>query len=456
MFTSMILLICMYPMMFIMYFLIKNEATPRKNYFFGASFTREQLKDEALLLVMKQYKRQMRIIFLVMMIAPLIILVIPWTSVSISIWMIWLIIGIYIFFIPFAVSNEKVKRIKEEKGWKRKESRVLCAEIKDASGVWKIHMMDFVPACVICLAAFVGSFFLPNEDLRVIAAFLLGCFSLTTFLFYGAALIMDRQKIRVISMDSYVNMNYARARRSVWKTFWLCGIWMNTLCVVTLFILFWFSKEQYVHFLWEMVIYSIMLTILALITYNKIRKIDETYHDRMDYIPNDDDDYWKWGMIYNNPKDHHFMVEKRMGMGNSVNMATTGGKIFGLFMGLLQVGVVGAMIFLMMLEFTPIHISVKTGILTAHQIQNDYEIVLDKIDKIELLEKLPRLTRDSGTGMDTLQKGNFHVPEEGSCKVFLNPQNGIFIKIEAGGVTYYLSGQDDEETKEVYEQILNR
>ena len=39
------------------------------------------------------------------------------------------------------------------------------------------------------------------------------------------------------------------------------------------------------------------------------------------------------------------------------------------------------------------------------------------------------------------------------CKLFLNPQNEVFIKLEYEGMLYYLSGRTDEETREVY-QIL--
>ena len=33
------------------------------------------------------------------------------------------------------------------------------------------------------------------------------------------------------------------------------------------------------------------------------------------------DDYWKWGIFYNNPKDPSVWVEKRTGLGWTVNFA---------------------------------------------------------------------------------------------------------------------------------------
>lgn len=42
----------------------------------------------------------------------------------------------------------------------------------------------------------------------------------------------------------------------------------------------------------------------------------------------DDDRFWKWGMVYVNPSDPRFMVEKRMGLGYTVNVGHPAGKAF--------------------------------------------------------------------------------------------------------------------------------
>ena len=46
------------------------------------------------------------------------------------------------------------------------------------------------------------------------------------------------------------------------------------------------------------------------------------------YTPEDEDKYWIWGSIYNNPNDPSFMVQKRFGIGWTINIATPLGKIF--------------------------------------------------------------------------------------------------------------------------------
>lgn len=49
------------------------------------------------------------------------------------------------------------------------------------------------------------------------------------------------------------------------------------------------------------------------------------------YSPDDEDKYWIWGSIYNNQNDPSFMVQKRFGIGWTINIATPLGKTFLIF-----------------------------------------------------------------------------------------------------------------------------
>lgn len=44
----------------------------------------------------------------------------------------------------------------------------------------------------------------------------------------AVAVWMDRQPTAVINNDSDVNLNYTRARKNIWKNFWLIVLWLNT------------------------------------------------------------------------------------------------------------------------------------------------------------------------------------------------------------------------------------
>ena len=81
-----------------------------------------------------------------------------------------------------------------------------------------------------------------------------------------------------------------------------------------------------------------------------------------------------------------------------------------------------------------------------------YELPLADIEKITLIEELPRLRKLNGNGMENIYEGTFRDGAE-RCEVFLNPQNGVFLQIETAEETYYMSAAEDAATVEIYEAV---
>ena len=206
--------------------------------------------------------------------------------------------------------------------------------------------------------------------------------------------------------------------------------------------------------LWIVWIFAliVILTIPQIKCFNEIVKwkSDNGYVDE-----NDDDKYWKWGLMYYNPDDNNSMVEKRVGIGTTCNMAKPIGKVMNVVLIATLVGTVVMCGWLMLEEFMPIHLQVIDNTLQAKQYKVDYKIRLDEINEIYLLEDIPRMSKSSGTNLDNLFKGEFYVSEEHhGCRAFFNPKNKLLIKIKANGKIYYLGGYDDNETKKVYELCM--
>lgn len=149
------------------------------------------------------------------------------------------------------------------------------------------------------------------------------------------------------------------------------------------------------------------------------------------------------------------MVNKRVGIGTTMNMATPVGMGLTVFSALVLLAIPLVCVWLILEEFTPIRLSVQNDALTAEHLRVEYVIPLDQMEDVELLDadEMPRWSKVKGTGMDNLCKGTFHIRNEGNCEVFLNPQNQAFIRIDADGVTYYMSGVDDEDTLDIFEQM---
>lgn len=450
---KMILLFCIYPFLFIMYFLLKNECAPKKGYCFGVFLTGEQRKEPEVEQIIAGYYKEMRLLFVFLLLIPLPMLLIPWFSIFNAFYMVWLIGGIFAFFIPFARANGKLKTLKCEKGWKKDTGSQIITEISQAGKIRKVKAVQFVFPILLSLAAFAYALMGFHGENTEALAIAVGSIAFCTLLFYLAAVWMDRQKTDVISTDSEVNVNYTRAKKNLWKNLWVACAWMNT--VYTIAMLFALNERMKFTgvFFGATAAYIILTLALVWMTVGKKRKLDALYEEKKDIIPPDEDDYWIWGMVYYNPHDKHSMVEKRHGTGTSVNMATPLGKGLAAFIGFSLLILPILCVWLILLEFTPIQLSVENGKLIASQIRVDYEIPAGIIKNVELLEELPHLEKVSGTGIDTLKKGTFRVAEQGKCQVFLNPENSLFLRFEMGGTTYYMSGYDDAETLRIYEEL---
>ena len=461
--VNLLMLIAIYPMMMIVCFVMYTSMKPKNGMVFGSTISVERMKDESIKEIERQWaKETKRNIFIVALI-PLLAFFVPYASIQITIWTMWCFVLIVMLEYPFVKANAKVKEIKRGMGWYNPQKPEEYVELKTAGEVRRVKTGTFlVPFFVSLLAvgAVYGFVFTQNaliKNLNYVKSFgiIIILFALLNLVFLLVAQWMDRQKTEVISTQSDVNLNYARAKKNIWKDFWLASSWVTCgytwVCSISLLLQYRFEMVVLI----GCIVYSIIVMALLMPLAKKLREVDKRYEKERDIaIDGDDDRYWIWGMFYNNPSDKHAMVSMRNGMGTSMNMATTDGKILMItgIIGILSVPILcGWVIFE---EFTPISLSIKEDEVQAVHLKLEYEFPVAEIESVELVEELPKLTKSVGSVMDTLAKGKFIERGTGQrYELLLNPQNDFYIKLEADGKIYYLSGLTDEETLEVYEAL---
>lgn len=448
---------CMYPVLLILYAIMRYYGKPRAGLLFGARMQPGWEQEPEVEAIRRQFRKEMLIWLLILAVVPIVTLPIPYMSISTSFWLIWCFGAIALMEVPFVRANRSLRRWKAERGYGGQQAERRLVEIRDLGELRCLHWTGFLAPTLLgfagAAAALVAVWGRPE-------AFGVGAvaisFALMIPLFGWAGLWMDRQRQKVISSDSQVNLNYNRARRMLWKKFWILMAWLTTALVVA------FGGATVVDadagmglLIWGTIGYTVVLLLLCVELLRRQNKLDDAYRGRMDLVGfSDDDACWLGGLIYYNPKDTKTMVEKRVGVGTTMNMATPGGKAMGVFLLLVLLGVLVLCAWLVRLEFTPIHLSVEGDTLVAEQLKEDYAIPLDTIEAVDLVEELPGMVRTNGTGMTTLSKGSFRIRETGEgCQVFLNPQNEVFLRVETQDTTYYLGGEDDQETLAVYDSL---
>jgi len=144
-------------------------------------------------------------------------------------------------------------------------------------------------------------------------------------------------------------------------------------------------------------------------------------------------------------------------MGTTINIATKAGKIWWAVTVIVMLSLPVLLGWVIFEEFTPISLSIKEDELHAIHLKLEYELPVEEIQGLELVEDLPKLTKAVGSSMETLAKGSFRIKGTGEkCILFLNPENEKFLRFEVDGQVYYMSGFDDEETMMIYEKINNK
>ena len=463
MILNIMMLIMMYPMMMIVCFVMYTSMKPKNGMAFGCTISLERMKDESIKEIERQWSKETKRNIVITALLPLTAFFIPYVSIQITIWTMWCFVLIALLEYPFIKANARVKEVKRGMGWYNPKKPEEYVELKAAGEVRRVKVSTFlIPFAVSMLAVGIVYGLLVMQkvaanNVEYVKSFgvIIFVLALLNLMFLAVALWMDKQKTEVISFQSDVNINYARAKKNIWKNFWLISSWITTVyvwaCALALIIPWRFELVV----LWGSIVYSIVVMTFLLPLVKKIREVDARYENERDIVTDGDDDhYWICGMFYNNPKDKHTMVTARNGMGTSMNMATTAGKVW-MAVGLITILSMPALCgWLMFEEFTPISLSIKEDEVQALHLKLEYELPVEELQEVELVEELPKLTKSVGSALDNVVKGKYIVRGTGErCRMFLNPQNEVFIKAVYEDMVYYLGGRTDEETLEVYHAL---
>ncbi len=447
-----IFVITCYPILFVMYFMLK-DAADKNGLCFGATLKKELRSDVAVKEVEAKFRKRMKWSTIIMAVVPIPFVFIPYFSISMSLWMIWILVLCFLPSVFFAMANTRIKELKQEKGWTEEHS-VSYTDLKTASVPRKVKLVTFLPTLILSTIPVVIAFLMFRGYGYEIYGWLVATFAMCTYLFYACAVWTDKQKIAVISEDSDVNMNFARAKKQVWKNFSLVCAWTNTAFTWLMLFLMWQSGMAVIGIIWGSVLYGVVIIAATVWLIKKIWDINKKYEAKRTMVDvADDDKNWLWGMVYYNKNDKHFMIESRFGTGTTVNLGNKAGMITTVasFAVLLLLPVI--CIWMIMVEFTPIQVTVENDTIICEQLSVDYEIPLADIDAYEAVTELPEMTKVNGMGMDNVLSGTYEVYREGMFEVFLNPQNELFIKITVDDLTYYIGGVDDAMTQEVLDAI---
>ena len=461
------IMVCCLPIFIIMFFIMYPKKWRQKNIVFGVRVT-DKLKEDGTAervddIVSDIWKKA--VIVLLCIIAAIVgIGLIPDMTVMMILFTVCVYAAILALNIPYVRGNALLKSIKRENVTKDKNDNITVAA--DLKSVTQAHAVKksvlFIPLGITAVGLIIALLY----DLDVITAGsssvfkgsfaltgLAGIFLFTSVIFMIIAFVMDNLRNEIVSSDSDVNVNYNRAKKKLDADMCAASLWIHAVLLIAAIIGFMtvFSEMALIILC---VAYLLSFVVLMAVLVRRRSLLNGMYEHTEDQGV-DDDDNWIFGLIYYNPKDRRLNVEKRNGMGATVNFAHPGGKVVGAFLALSMIVVFVSLIYVGMLDSAEMNLSVTDGKVICHQLRDEYVIDIDEIKEISYNEDVSslKIIKLSGVGTDKLAKGNFAVANDKSCKTFLSLKSDGYLRIVTDDKTYYINDSSASDTKSVYDEV---
>ncbi|WP_167958155.1 DUF5808 domain-containing protein [Anaerosporobacter faecicola] len=457
MFMKIIMFVFCYPMLPILYFVIKNELQPRKNIVLGITLPSEELKNPAVTAIIKQVIQQMRRIAIIFALVPFTSLFTHYDSITYSIFMMWITILCFIFFLPFILGNKKLQKLKKEREWHVDTEGITVVDLKvSLEKPNTLHILWFLPPVIISILPVIIDIMNLSDDTSRYSLISTCSFAFITILCVFLYHISYRSKQEIISTDSLINQTLTRIRRYNWGKCLIGVAYTNALYTLYFWFFFHFHQKSMFVFLAVTLLYIFFLLWWVLRAEFKVRLAQQQLFAQTNdpYIV-DEDCYWIYGLFYYNPNNKRFLVEKRIGFGTTCNFAKTSTKILSIVVILTMLALPVSCVAMIQSEFSPLKLQLDEDSVTSSHLYTTYDIPFDTIESVTLWNELPDITKENGTGFHNLCKGSYSVAGNGTCTICLNPNNNSFLFLtKTNGKKYVLSGKTDAETNAIYEQLI--
>lgn len=341
---KLIMFICVVPAALLMFFIAFPANPSKKKMIFGVRDNpkfHEGDAAEKFKSIAASCRKGALIITILVCVMSIVLLFLPANGMTMIAWIL-LVYGLFLIAVPFGKGNVELKNLKKELGITK--SGVTFTDLTNTNTVHSLKLPWLILPNAIAFITAVVSFLIDLGVIKVDVA----CeqYALTmmgiSFLFIAVilvpiAIMMDNTRNIVISKDSNINANYNRAKKKTWADLMVSMSWANALFLTGYSILLMFVNSEMV-ILAGVLVYTVIIMIIVAIGAVNQKAIEKRYARDTNLELLDDDDYWVFGMFYNNPNDTRLNVEKRFGYGGTINIAHPAGKIIMAITFLLLVG----------------------------------------------------------------------------------------------------------------------
>ncbi|WP_291567511.1 DUF5808 domain-containing protein [Clostridium sp. UBA2485] len=433
----------------------------QRTVFYGVRIPIGFEKKEDLIKEDKNYKRNLNICFLITVLLSILIMI----KVSEDYWTLILVSSVFLFIfensVCFYKANKRVKIIKKRENWEDllTDENIVVVDIKAKSRNYeKLSKWYFAPPILLFLLVL----FMALRNWKEVEIMGLISFLFTIIVLFFSFLSISKSKQNL----NGGNVKDIRVQNMKFRRVMSIFIIMITYAIAILFTVTNLGNMNLISTKNEFIITTTMIIFiiilgLALSIYSykvgqsgKNISIEKDEQDKDTLIVNrEDDDNYIFGMIYYNPNDPAFFVEKRAGVGWTVNVARPMGKVAMVLTALLIIGAIVMAVYAS--TSVKVDLQIREQVVT---IKGMYSENIDRKDIVELsFEKSipPIAVKQNGAAIGNKKVGYFRTKSGDRVKLFIEDDKNSAIKIVTREKIMYVNYDDENKTEELFSKLKN-
>ncbi|WP_124068035.1 DUF5808 domain-containing protein [Clostridium sp. E02] len=348
--------------------------------------------------------------------------------------------------------------MKRKKGWFVGEKNIISidTEVSRLKGKMVLSKFWFIFAFVISIIPVV--LLLLENEYHYFSWIYPICSIACVGVGYFAYRLVTKERTVTYSEKTEINLALNQIYKYQWSKCWILQAYIGSILYTLMFFL---ARYHFLHLfiMFALLGISTCLTFAPILSaYFKVRdKRNNLFLFASSEVYTDEDQYWKTGS-YNNPNDKRVWVEKRVGFGTTINMASRSGKFINIFINVILVASVIAVIalskFLMPLDFGSVELEVKDNIAYINAPMYRDSFSMDDVQEIKKVEHLPKMSKRKGGDSDKFYVGSFNVQGYSNCSVYVHRNTAPYIFVTFSDRVVIFNGNSPEKTEKFYLRLM--
>lgn len=413
---------------------------PKGNLIMGSTLPKSELQNNEVLQIIRKFKKSNWIFLILSSIA-----IIPsyfgnlYPGFAIVYFVVYIVLVYFAFQANFYRYVVQIRTLKRKKDWYIKKDNItyVDTEVARLKNKMVVKQYWFIPTIIVYLIAFA----LKVELFMIIQAFF------TTILCYIFYIIYKNRRSKTYSKNSEINFACNQVERRAWSIIWTLFAFLYSLTSFLNIANEWL-------FLVIVFLITLIIIVAVMVGHTKIRYTqNKLLHSDENIIVQDEDEHW--GMfIYNNPNDPRAMVDKRYGIGTTINFGSKKGKN-------IVWGTVIFVIIIMVISIAPIPILSNSNYsITINQNQvcinapfYGTKFDINQIQSIDIIDKIPGGIRTNGMDTGHSSLGHYNINGYGKSLLYLKNEDNHVVVIKLNDEYVFINADSYEKTDEYYNQL---